>query len=68
MQIAMMCRSNARNFAWILELCDHGRIRVDLEQQFTKHKTDVFSLDDVNKFFQRRPRAESIMGAGEHNA
>eukprot|EP01050_Picozoa_sp_SAG11_P014543 SAG11_NODE_1803_length_4235_cov_6.769342_1_plen_420_part_00 len=52
----------------IIELCEHGRIRVDLEQQFTKHKSDVFSLEDVNKFLQRRPRAESVIGVGEHNA
>ena len=27
-----------------------------------------FSLEDVNKFLQRRPRAESVVGVGEHNA
>ena len=31
------------------------------------HKTNVFSLDDVNKFYRRRPRAESVLGAGDHN-
>eukprot|EP01050_Picozoa_sp_SAG11_P058002 SAG11_NODE_36824_length_259_cov_2.481250_1_plen_30_part_01 len=29
------------------------------------HKTNVFSLDDVNKFYRRRPRAESVLGAGD---
>jgi hypothetical protein len=51
----------------ILELCDHGRVRVDLEQQFTMHKTNMFSLDDVNKFYRRRPRAEFVLGAGDHD-
>jgi ribA/ribD-fused uncharacterized protein len=48
-------------------LLDKGRVEVELDRtRYTKHKTNVFSLEHVRKFFQRRPWGHDQISLDEH--
>jgi hypothetical protein len=48
-------------------LLDKGRVEVELDRtRYTKHKTNIFILEHVRKFFQRRPWGHDQISLDEH--
>ena len=52
----------------VLELLDRGRIRVQLDNHYTQAQGDVFTLQHVRRFFQKRPWNQDQISLAEHMA
>ena len=52
----------------VLELQPRGRIKVALDNHYTKGRDDVFTLQHVRQFFQKRPWNQDQISLAEHMA